>query len=740
MLLAIAPSVAATDMELLRAQVVAYYTAEGADISAPLVVEALAALELRTEEVTAEGFLLGDGSWADIDYGEVPSGAWSPWEHFRRLTVMAKAYKTAGQRFHEDATLLAMIEESLTYLDTFYGPNEKTPGNWWFWSIGPSLDLGPTLVMVAADVRPSVRESATRVLEGRIGKRPGVTNESVTLTGQNRIWSSMNHMMLAILRDDTDRMSQVRNLLSLEIVPLPVGVDGLKSDYSFHQHGPQLYTGGYGGSFAYDVSRYLLFTRGTSWAPSEIIDRHIFNFIADGIAWSLYQNYFDASVIGREVAYVTASGFNGIAALLHASLVESERLAEIRAAAAMMLKTWDGPLKTELAAIAVTVGEATASWPSGMKHYPDSDHTIHRRPGWYASVRMFSRRTLSGESINDENLVGSRQSDGYLYLVTAGDEYFANDVRPTLDWGRLSGITVEQWPLSANDDFGRGRSDFVGAATNGRTGSAAMELTPIESELTARKAWIFFEDSIVFLTDGVSCLTGRPAETVVDQRPARSGEPLVIDGKPFTGRSTSGDFRWAAGDGVGYWFPGPEVISVREETRFGSWVSLARSNPQGSVSNRIRAIWFDHGANVTNGTAEYVIVPDIDAAGMEAWVEAAPVTILSNNFQAAAARDERTGELGIVFWRPGTIEGIQVDRASIIHKTDVGDTVTLAVADPARAATKIRVTIPESLRLVSGSAIVRLETGTTTIDIPVSRGRTSTIVLSRTFRTRAVRR
>ena len=29
--------------------------------------------------------------------------------------------------------------------------------------------------------------------------------------------------------------------------------DGIKADGSFHQHGPQLYTGGYGGSFANDV-------------------------------------------------------------------------------------------------------------------------------------------------------------------------------------------------------------------------------------------------------------------------------------------------------------------------------------------------------------------------------------------------------------------------------------------------------------------------------------------------------
>jgi len=125
---------------------------------------------------------------------------------------------------------------------------------------------------------------------------------------------------------------------------------------------------------------------------------------------------------------------------------------------------------------------------------------------------------------------------------------------------------------------------------------------------------------------------------------------------------------------------------------------------------------------------------------MEAWAEAAPVTVLRNDGIVAAARDERTGELGIVFWLAGEAAGVSVDRPAIVHLTDEGATVTLSVADPARAGTRVRVTLPESLRLVSGNATAKVRTRTTTIDVTVSGGRTSTVVLSRNFRARGITR
>ena len=94
---------------------------------------------------------------------------------------------------------------------------------------------------------------------------------------------------------------------------------------------------------------------------------------------------------------------------------------------------------------------------------------------------MFSTRTKSGESTNDENILGSRQSDGRFYLVLRGDEYFGRDVWPALDWTRLPGITVEQKADAASDTYGYGTRTFAGGTGDGRNGVSAMELAPLDS-------------------------------------------------------------------------------------------------------------------------------------------------------------------------------------------------------------------------------------------------------------------
>ena len=70
--------------------------------------------------------------------------------------------------------------------------------------------------------------------------------------GENLVWSSYTHLALGLLRDDAAMLVAVRDAMAG--VCAPAAGDGIKPDWSFQQHGPQLYTGGYGGSFANDAA------------------------------------------------------------------------------------------------------------------------------------------------------------------------------------------------------------------------------------------------------------------------------------------------------------------------------------------------------------------------------------------------------------------------------------------------------------------------------------------------------
>src|SRR5437870_6752579 len=67
----------------------------------------------------------------------------------------------SGQRLYGDPQLRAQIESALAYVPTYYGRTTLPLGNWWFWSLGVPLDLGPTLVLMRD--RKSTRLNSSHV-------------------------------------------------------------------------------------------------------------------------------------------------------------------------------------------------------------------------------------------------------------------------------------------------------------------------------------------------------------------------------------------------------------------------------------------------------------------------------------------------------------------------------------------------------------------------------------------------
>ena len=714
---------AAADIDRVREQFLAYHTAAGADRTSTRMRDALADLEASARYVTAPGFLLSDGTWSDIDYADTAEGDWSPWAHTQRLIVMARAYQTPGQDFYKNRTLLGQIDAALAQTKRFYGVTVIPTGNWWFWTMGIPLDLGPTLVLMRGEVSQATYDDLVTAIHFRIGSSPAAKGlVGPTPTGQNLVWSCFTHLSLALLKDDAAMLAAVGTAMSS--VTLPANGDGIKRDRSFHQHGPQLYTGGYGGAFANDVAKYALITRGTSIGLSNAALASFNDYVADGIAWSLHGDYFDVSVVGREVARPTTSGYNGLAALLQASEIESPRRTEIRSAAAKMLETWHGTMNIELAGLAAKIISARvpAAWPAGHRHYYASDYTVHRRDGWFASVKMFSARTKSGESTNDENLLGARQSDGRFSLVLKGNEYFGRDVFPALDWTRLPGITVEQKADAANAAYGFGQNLIAGGTSDGHNGVTAMELAPLNSTLTAKKAWFFFDDAIVFLTNSITSPSPNRVETIVNQWPLMNPNAQVARGAD-----------WAALEGVGYWFPTSKDVQISRASRTGSWAALGASTDPTPHTHPFVTLLFDHGASPMNATAEYVIVPNVTTDQMRTWAATRPIAIIANNDRVSAARDLRTRALGITFWTPGTsIEGYQSSAPATVYITEPDTrTLHLSIADPTATPTgTLQLTVPGSWE-AAGAAVLSRSALATTLSVPRKGGETTEVTLTR---------
>jgi hypothetical protein len=699
-------------VDTVRQNFVDYYAAAGAERSAPRMADALSTLEAQTRDIVAPGFLLADGTWSDINYKETPSGSWSPWDHFRRLTTMAKAYRTPGQAYYNDEQLRMQIEAALAYVPAFYGKTTLSLGNWWFWTLGAPLDLGPTLVLMRGAVSQKVFDDCVGTLAVHIGSSPTARGlVGPVPVGENLVWSCFTHLCLALTKDDPVMLGAVRDALGTACAPTPG--DGVQIDSSFHQHGPQLYTGGYGGSFAYDVSRLALLLRNSEFALPPAALTSFSNYVADGIAWALYGNYFDVSVVGREVARSSTSGINGVAALVQSSRFDSPRAAEIRGATKAMLRTWRWPLSPELAALA-TIAESSAwstAWPAGHQHYYTSDYTVHRRPTWFASVKMFSSRTKSGENTNGENILGSRQSDGRFYLVLGGDEYFGNDSWPALDWTRLPGITVEQKADTANDMYGMGTRSFAGGSGDGKNGVSAMELAPINSVLTAKKSWFFFDDAIVFLTAGITSPSFNRVETIINQWPLHS--------------TVARSGNWLVADNVGYYvYPQTAKLNVTTAARTGTWAALGGSTNTTPRTQTFLTLWLDHGTSPVNADAAYAIVPGATTQSMSAWLAPA---ILANNANVSAVTSGST--TAMVFWTSGaTAAGFSADAPSVVYATSSTTSMQLSVADPTNGAGSFHVVVPG--RWVTKDVPYVTDSRATTLTIARAGGATTRVNLT----------
>jgi hypothetical protein len=512
----------------------------------------------------------------------------------------------------------------------------------------------------------------------------------------------------------------------------------------------QLYTGGYGADLAADVAEYFTFADGTAYAASGASFDAFAAYIGSGTAFTLMGDEYDVSVIGREVTRASERADNGLDAMLRMSLVASAQQSTIASTAKQLIGVWStvhGDYSIDVAPLVSQVQARIepASWPSGHIHFQSSDHSVHRRSAYYASIKMLSTRMLSGELVNEEGKTQSRQSDGRLYLVMSGYEYFTNDVWPTLDWSRLPGTTVEQTGHAADAHYGTGSKTFVGGTGDGTNGVSAMDFAPTASSgsvLTAKKAYFFFDDSIVFTSSGIDCASDSSVETIVEQWPMSSPtSPVVVDGTTEATGATDAGASWttvltgptyAFADGLGYFFFGAPSITAALKLQTGSWSELGVGDST-AHANTFLTLYYAHGTKVSGASAAYAIVPATTASAMSAWASKKPIALLANDETVAAAKDTRSNELGVVFWSPGTVGELTSNTPCVAFLHEEGATLTLAAADPSQGTGTIALTLAETLTQVSADLGVDVTTtgGHTVISFPEARGMTHHVVLAR---------
>jgi len=387
-----------------------------------------------------------------------------------------------------------------------------------------------------------------------------------------------------------------------------------------------------------------------------------------------------------------------------------------------MLKLRTGREK-ELRALADRVsGKRGAAPLEGNRHFWRGDIMTHHRKAYYASVRMYSTRTLNNDGvINGEGGGMHHIADGCNFLFRAGDEYAG--IFAAWDWMKVPGTTVEQRGRLSDRQQRRGERDFVGGVSDGTYGLAAFDFA--RDKLSARKAWFFFDAEYVCLGARIACDSDHPVVTTVNQCHLR-GDVTVAGKKAEAGEHDVATPAWVYHDQVAYVFPQSGKACLRNDVQSGDWKWINRESPSRQVEFEVFRLWLDHGTRPQDATYAYVVAPGMPASAVGAYAADLPVEILANTPALQAARHKALRIAGAAFFKPGRLAirdglAVSVDRPCLLLLREAPKGYSASLANPRNAALTVRVKIEAGRRVIEKAVVLpkgMLAGSSVTVELP----------------------
>lgn len=508
--------------------------------------------------------LSADGSWNDINYADPKRSGWEPKQHADRVLEMVKVYLTPGTPLYASASLDEKIHRALG----FWFAKRPKCANWWQNEIGVPKTLGPACLLIENELSDAEREGIIDVMEAAKFK----------MTGQNKVWLAGNVLVRGLLQNDPATVRMARDTIASEIC---VGrAEGIKNDWSFHQHGPQQQFGNYGLAYLTGMGFYYKLFSDTDFAFDPEQEEILRNFIENGYKWIIWNRRMDVSSLGRQL-YHNAQAHKAYALAFTAAEFGIDGFPE-----------HSNPLV-------------------GHMHFDESDYTVHRTPGWMASVKMSSSRVIGTEVVNEDNLLGYYLGDGATYFYVRGDEY--SEVFPFLDWRKIPGVTAyeDEAPIpNIRQNKSRNRSALVGGLANGNRGMSAMAFD--RDKLNARKAWVMTDDFVMCLGGCLASDSLRNVTTAIDTR-LRSGDLLVNDSGEWrpsaASESHDGHITRIYHDSVGYVVMPGNALQIVSEKRSGSWNSFMKMYKPATIEDEVVSLHLAHGVAPKDASYLYFVLP-----------------------------------------------------------------------------------------------------------------------------------
>ncbi len=581
-----------------------------------------------------------DGTFSGIDYDDDNRSVWLVARHLGNALRLARVWAAPDHPLHHDEAIGRAVQKAVNW----WSGQRPMSSNWWWNDMSVPQTMGDILLLTP-ELFPEgpVRTAALRVCrQAKFMPR---------YTGNNRVFIAANIFRRALLERNVAPLTEAAAALSEEIRMAPVddktswAFGGIRADGCYHQHGPQIQFGNYGGEFFSNIGYWSNIWKGTRWELSpeqwEIMRHLAFN----GFQWVLWNGDMDLLACGRQL---------GRRAGKNKGLRTVATFDRLRNADPGPHERYDAALERNRGGKNTLVGN---------RHFWNSDYMVHRRPEWYAAVRMNSVRVRPIEDdTNWDNALGRYFSDGVCLVMRSGREY--EDITACWDWTRLPGTTLPKTPVYTPEESARrgvrsggkpprwthsvkfrqlGETDFVGGATDGTHGVAVFTMNL--DGVKARKGYFFDTNAVYELGSGITASSPHPVASTVNSC-LRNGEIRQGD-------------NWFWHDGIGYRGAGMKLETGKRE---GDWRylegGLAEPVP---VVQDLFTLTVDHGLRPQNASYTFAILPGATPEETAGWKNGR-ILACTVELQAVEFAD---GTTGAIFYAPGTLGDFTTDSPGV---------------------------------------------------------------------------
>ncbi len=647
-----------------------------------------------------------NGTWPGIDYKDVSRTGFEHRYHTANMVALARAYQKESSKYYKSRKVKTAIEKALkNWVD-----NDYTCDNWWYNQIGTTRVLASLMILIGDELPKDLVEKAQPIIGRANSEAPGAR------PGGDRIKICGIEAKNMLFIGNKEKFNEVIKIIESEIKHVEsegakygycyrsIGGGfnrsaengrGIQYDNSFHHRIDGVNnTLSYGLGYASAFVEWATYTNGTKYAFSEEKLDKLIDYFLDGICKTcVFGKYPDPGAKNRSMSR------KGALQPFDASMAEK------------LLATTDYR-KNELQEIVEVRNNGIKPSLSHATFFWDSEHFSYQRPSWFASVRMYSKRVKNMEEpYNSEGLLNHHRGDGVNHISITGDEYF--DIWPVYDYQKIPGTTVMQKPgLPSEKEIQKlGETDFVGAVTDGKYGAAAFDFKSPHDPLIARKAWFFFDDKYVCLGTGISCPDKNcPVATALNQCLLRGDVTVSCENTTSVighGEKQFDNVDWVLHDGVGYVFPAPTTVNVKNSEATGSWwkINKQSDSPKNKIKLDVFKIWLDHGKRPNGESYQYIVVPATTIEKLESKASKNNIEIIANTPEMQAVKNEALQICQVVFYKAGNIEisdglALASDNPGIVMlKMKEGEVKEISVSDPNRELNSFHMSISQKTEI-----------------------------------------